>query len=378
MPGYELIGKEEQEAINKIFSESNGVFYRYGFDILRNHIFRVNEFEKNIAEKFNIKYAHATSSGTSALIASLRSLDIGLGDEVITQSHTFIATVEAIVQIGATPVIADIDKSMNMNPDSLSELITDKTKAIIPVHMSGVSCKMDEIKNIIKDDIKIIEDNAQSICGTYKGKYLGTIGDIGIFSFDPGKMLTTGEGGMIVTNNKKIYEKVRAISDHGHAYNQKKPRGEDDILCLGFNYKMNEIQGAIGLEQLKKLDDSVKKHRSNKKILKECLENIDIELREIPNPDGDVGDSVTFLFSDKKKTDKFVNLWKKKGLPTKNLPDAMKWHFALYWNHINFITNKNLSSSKQLLERTVSLPIYYNMDCALYTKNIKNIMKEIL
>ena len=185
MPGFELIGKEEKEAINEIFEKSNGVLYRYGFDDRRNHIFRVKEFEKQIAQKVNSKYGIFVNTGTAAEKLALIGLGVKAGDEVITQSHTFIATVEAILELGAIPVITEVDKSLNMDPVDLQAKISSKTRAIIPVHMVGVAAKMDEIMTIANDhSIPVLEDSAQALGGSYKGKFLGTIADVGIYSTD--------------------------------------------------------------------------------------------------------------------------------------------------------------------------------------------------
>ena len=164
MPGFELIGKEERDAVNEVF-DRGGVLYRYGWDERRQYIYRVDDFEKAFANKFGVKYALGVCSGTAALKAALKALDVKPGDEVITQSHTFIATVEAIIEVGAKPVITEINKTLNMDPEDLRDKITEKTKVIIPVHMSGVAAQMKEILAIANEyNISVREDNAQS-CG---------------------------------------------------------------------------------------------------------------------------------------------------------------------------------------------------------------------
>lgn len=385
IPGFEVIGKEEQEAVNDVF-EKGGVLYRYGWDDKRQRIFRVNDFERAFAEKINAKYSLAVSSGTAALKTVLRALDVGPDDEVITQSHTFIATVEAIVETGATPIITEIDKTLNMDPEDLKKKITKKTKIIIPVHMSGVAAHMDKIMAIAQQNkIKVLEDNAQSPGGTFKGKFLGTIGDVGIFSFDFGKMLTTGEGGMIVTNDVSIFKACREYADHGHELNPNVPRGEDTRTRTGFNYKITELQGAVGLAQLKKLDFVLARHRENKKILMNGLKDLEgIEFRENPDPDGDVGDSLTIFFKDRETTKKFLDKWTLKGFSTKNLPDAINWHFAGTWDHMlnqyGEYKNKNLleefKQSNTLLRKAIAIPIFINMDNS-QIKNIVTTFKEI-
>lgn len=382
MPGFEVIGEEEKRAVDEVF-DTGGVLYRYGFDAKRNGIYRVDRFEERFAEKMGVTYALAVSSGTAALKAALKAMDIGPGDEVITQSHTFIATVEAIVEVGATPVITEIDRSLNMDPSDLSLKITKKTRAVIPVHMMGVSARMGEILKIAKEsDLLVLEDNAQCCGGTYRGKMLGTLGDIGITSFDFGKVLTTGEGGMIYTNHEELFKKAREYSDHGHELNPNVPRGEDTRRIIGFNYKMTEIQGAIGLVQLSKMDSIIQRQVENKKQIKDGISDIkEIEFRDIPNPDGDTGDSVVFFLSNKDLAAKFVKMWTERGFGTKNLPDAINWHFAGTWDHILSVypqySGLNLTEifqqSNALLRRAIAIPIMVNMDGQMIGSIIDNI-----
>ena len=376
MPGYEVIGEEEKKALNEIFDESNGVLYRYGFDKIRNNRYRVSEFEEEVKKVTHARFAHATSSGTSALIASLLALDVKPGDEVITQSHTFIATVEAILAVGATPVIANIDETLNMDPESFEELITENTKVVIPVHMSGCAADLTTIEAIARrNDIKILEDNAQSFGGVIGNNYLGTYGDVGILSFDPGKPITTGEGGMVLTNNEEIYKRVRAISDHGHKYLEGIPRGEDTARCLGYNFKMNELQGAVGLAQIKKLGNILHAQRENKRKILQGISSIpNIEFRKIINPEGDISDSVSFMLKDEKTADEFVKKWTEAGFGTKNLPDALNWHFAGLWFHLDMgLPLDNLEPSYNILKRTVSIPVNVKMDDKKITEIILKI-----
>ena len=198
-----------------------------------------------------VPHSLAVTSGTSALRVALASLGISKGDEVITQSFTFVATVEAIIESRAQPVIAEIDKTLNMNPADL-EKKSQKTKAIIIVHMLGVPAKLKEIKDIAdKNNIPLIEDTAWGCGGFYNDIPLGTYGDIGTFSFDFAKTITTGEGGMVVFKDKELYNKAAAWHDHGHENNPNLPRWEDSRSSSGFNFRMTEMQGAIGIAQLK-------------------------------------------------------------------------------------------------------------------------------
>ena len=200
MPGYELIDKKEKKAINEIF-EKQELFYNGK---------RVKEFENRFSKYIGTKYSVAVSSGTAAIKTALISLGVQRGDEVITQSFTFIATVEAIMDIGAKPIIVNINETLNMCPNELQQKITKKTKAIIPVHMLGVSAQVDKIMKIAKKNkIPIIDDNCEALGAKWGKKRLGYHADICTWSFDNGKTITTGEGGMITTNNKRIYQTCR-------------------------------------------------------------------------------------------------------------------------------------------------------------------------
>lgn len=367
MPGFELIGKEEQAAVNEIFEKSNGVLYRYGLDDRRGKIFRVADFENKLAEKVGAKYCLFVCNGTAALKIALIALGVKPGDEVITQSFTFVATVEAILELGAIPVITEIDQSLNMDPIDLERKISKKTRAIIPVHMAGVAAKMDEINSIAQRyNLPILEDSCQALGATYKGRNLGTIGNAGIYSLDIGKAITTGEGGALVTDNRDIYLKAREYSDHGHEQNQNVPRGEDTRSIWGFNYKVTELQGAIGLAQLKKLDYIIQKQRDNKKYIKDGIKDISgIEFRELPNPDGDASDTLIFFVESREKAHNIAKNLSKNGLGTKNLPDAINWHYAGTWRHIFYnyseFKDKNLEQvwpqSTNYLRRAIALPI---------------------
>ena len=389
MPGVELIGEEERQAVIDIFNKG-GVLYRYGLDDKRQHIFRVDEFEKKLAEKVRAKYALCVCNGTAALKISLLALGVKAGDEVITQSFTFIATVEAILELGAVPVMTEVDKSLNMDPEDLKKKITKKTKAIIPVHMAGVAAKMDEIMAIAKKHkISVLEDSAQAFGGTYQGKHLGTIGQVGIYSTDIGKTITTGEGGIVVTNDKNIYLKTREYSDHGHEQNPKVPRGEDTRSTWGFNYKVTELHGAIGMAQLKKLDFILESQRQNKNRIKRGISDIkNIEFREVHNPQGDVSDTLIFFTESRGKASVFAKKLVEKGLGTKNLPDAINWHYAGTWTHIfddypeykGKDLEKAWPQSTDYLRRAIALPIMVKMDdqrIDFIIQTVRQIAKEI-
>lgn len=379
MPGYELIGIEEKKELNSIF-KNGSILFRHGFEKLRNNSYKVDEFERKFAKKFKSKYSLAVTSGTAALRVALSTLNLKKTDEVITQSFTFVATVEAIVESGAIPICSEIDSTLNMSPESLEKLITKKTKAVILVHMLGSPSYVDKIKQICKNNkIVLIEDTAWGCGGMYKNRFLGTIGDMGTFSFDFAKTITTGEGGMIIFKNKSLYLKAKAWHDHGHENNPKYPRWEDTRTSSGFNFRMNEMQGAVGIAQLKKLDKIVKTQRKNYFLIWEKIKNIKgVNLRTIPKYSYHTADALIFSLPSKKLAINFRKELLLYGISTKILPEAISWHFSKKWKHINQLNNKTanktkLNDSAIILSKCVSLPINFYMN-----KKVPNIVFKAL
>lgn len=233
----------------------------------------VQEFEKLVSSFVKSKYAVAVNSGTAALQAALYALDIKSGDEILLPSFTFVATANAVVSVGAKPVFVDIKKdNYTMDPLDLEKKITKKSKAIIPVHLYGNVAYMDEISEISSShNLHIIEDAAQSMGSSYKGKQTGTFSELGCFSLYAAKVMTSGEGGVIVTSNKKLWEKLLMIRNHGmvHGY---------DTSVLGLNFRLPEINAAIAKVQMKKLPKFLLKRRKNAKILTDLLSGLDLIL----------------------------------------------------------------------------------------------------
>jgi 8-amino-3,8-dideoxy-alpha-D-manno-octulosonate transaminase len=245
MPGFEVFGREEKKEIADVLE--TGILFRYGFDKERKGTYKVAEFERQFADMCGASYSLAVSSGSAALRVAMAALGVSPGDEVITQGFTFIATWEAIIESGATPVFTEVDDTLCMEPADLERKITERTKAIIPVHMIGAQANIKDIMVIAnKHSIPVIEDTAQASGGKLDGRYLGTFGKLGIFSFDPVKTITTGEGGMIITNDKSLYLNCSAFHDHGHKHIPDVERGLDNRRFMGFNFRMMELQGAIG------------------------------------------------------------------------------------------------------------------------------------
>lgn len=222
---------------------------------------KIAEFEKMVTDYVGAKYAVAISNGTSALHAACFAAGIQPGDEVITTPLTFAASSNCVLYCGGTPVFADVDpKTYNIDPEDIRRKITDKTKAIIAVHLAGQPCDMDEIHKIAKEhDLIVIEDGAHALGSVYKGKKIGTLSDMTTFSFHPVKPITTGEGGMIVTDNEEFYQKMMLFRSHGITRDENLMTRNDGSwfyqqLDLGYNYRITDIQCALGCSQMKKLD----------------------------------------------------------------------------------------------------------------------------
>ena len=369
MPGYEVMGNEELKEVQDVFAHG-GVLFRHGFDGLRNNCYKVQQFEKEFAQQMGAKYALAVTSGTAALRVALAALDIGVGDEVITQSFTFVATVEGIIESRATPVCAEIDGTLNLDPDDLRRRITSRTKAVIVVHMLGSPARLSEIAAICREhNLILIEDTAWGCGGNLQGRSLGTWGDVGTFSFDFAKTMTTGEGGMILFRDEAVWKKAAAWHDHGHENNPSVPRWEDTRTSSGFNYRMMELQGAVGLAQLRKLPSIVTSQRANYNLLLQAILGLPgIEIRAIPEGSYGTADALVFLVAENAMAIRCRQELLSVGLTTKILPEAYSWHFAGTWKHMPELMlahTGNLQTafpkSHGILSRAVSIPVGVKM-----------------
>ncbi|OGP67996.1 MAG: aminotransferase [Deltaproteobacteria bacterium RBG_16_44_11] len=343
MAGAELIGKEEIKEVMDVME--TGILMRYGFDKERKGIFKVREFEEAFAKYCGTGYALGVTSGSAALKVALAALDVGPGDEVLVPVFTFLATYEAVMEVGAIPVMVDIDDTLNLDPQEIEKKKTPYTKAVIPVHMCGSAANIDKIMEVArKNKLLVLEDNAQGCGASFKGKKLGSFGDMGSFSFDYVKTVTTGEGGMVITNNLDLYHRAEWYHDHGHDHNPKVSRALEGRTILGFNYRMNELQGALGLAQLRKLDYIVAEQKKNKKVIKDALAQIPgVKFRNLPDPEGDSATFLAFNLPDENQAQKFQNLLSAEGVDTvcykRNL-----WHYVPNWEH--FLAHSTANSKK--------------------------------
>jgi dTDP-4-amino-4,6-dideoxygalactose transaminase len=330
MAGAELIGREELAEIQELFSREKVNLYRYG-----GGNYKAREFEEKFAAWIGVKYAHAVSSGTAAIHCALAGAGIGPGDEVITTAWTFIAPVEAISALGAVPVPVELDETYHLDPLEVEKAITPATKAVVAIPM-WASPKMDELSEICKKHgLILIEDAAQALGASYKGRKLGTFGSVASFSFDAGKTLHTGEGGIIVTNDKDIYDRAAEFSDHGHMHLPGLPRGKDPRRSKGLNLRLSEVTAAIGLAQLAKIETILSTSKENKRKIKDAIRHLDnIILRPFSDEEGSQGDTLIFRVKNREAALQFEAHLTEHGFGTKILPEALDWHFAGVWGHL--------------------------------------------
>ena len=305
----------------------------------------VKDFEKSLAKYHGVKYCVSTSSCTTALHLAIKSLNLKSGDEIICPSLTFIAPANMILLSGAKLVLVDIDEeTLTIDPKKIEKKITKKTKAILVVHQFGHSAHMDEIKKISKKNkLKIIEDNAESLGGSYKKKKLGSIGDVTTLSFYANKIITTGEGGAVLTNSKKIANRCSILRDHGMS---KKKRYKH--LDLGFNYRLTNLQAAVGISQLKNLKRILEK-RNLQRIFyeKNLINNDNFHLRKFNSWTTPIHWLFTIFLKDKKKRNQLINFLKNNKIDVRPMifPVNEALHMKKIFKSENFPISKKMSYS---------------------------------
>lgn len=347
MPGFELFGAEERKEVNDVLE--TGILMRYGFDGPRKGIWKAKELEKAIQETFGCKYAQLTSSGTAALSTAFAALGVGTGDEVIMPSFTFVASFEAVLSVGAIPVLVDVDDTLTLDPAAVKAAITPKTKCIMPVHMCGSMADLDALMTIANEHgILLLEDACQSIGGTYKGKALGTIGHAGTFSFDFVKMITCAEGGVVMTNDEAVYIKSDGYTDHGHDH-LGVDRGADLHPFIGYNYRISELHAAVGLAQIRKLPQFLALQRGNHAALKAHLEQIPgIQFRRVPEGGEDSCSFISWFLPTAEQTQAAVEEMRNQGILAGNFYwYNNNWHYIRKWDHLKNAAVLNRLSAEQ-------------------------------
>lgn len=355
-PGAMAMNKlEEKAAVDLIRSKRLFRYYGPG-----NTLSKTLEFEKTFADKVGVKYARAVSSGTAALICALVGAGVGPGDEVIVPAFTWISSATAAIMLGAIPVIAEIDNSLTFDLTDLRQKITKHTRVILPVHMCGASADMTGILKIAKEhNIIVLEDVAQAIGGTYYGKHLGSIGDIGAFSFQFNKIITTGEGGMVTTNDRSKWLRVSAYHDPISLSMGRDISSEEVPQFPGQNYRASEFIGAIGLVQLGKLDILIKIMRDRKARIMAGLGSMHgLELRRLHDANGDTATNIVFFLPTRAKAKEFSKILSAENVRSRVLydSDVLDYHIYANWHQIlqkTTMTSMNFPWSKSFYKGKV-------------------------
>ncbi len=369
MPGFEMFGALERAEVEEVLD--SGVLMRYGFDGMRKGHWKAKELEQALASRMQTYYAQTVSSGTAALTVALASAEIGAGDEVIIPTFTFVASFEAVLALGAIPVLVNIDDTLTLDPKAVEKAITKRTKAIMPVHMCGSMADLRALKELSdKHQLLLIEDACQAIGGSYEGKPLGSYGDIGCFSFDFVKTITCGEGGGLITNNKDFYTHADHYSDHGHDHIGN-DRGAEKHPFLGYNYRISELHAAVGLAQIKRLDDFLAIQEKHYNVLLASIENLEgISLRRVPEGGVQNFSFLNFFLPTEKQARNAQKELVAAGVDACFYWFDNNWHYHTKWEHLKKLkslgplseevkkgmdcNNKKFADSDHWMGRTVS------------------------
>ena len=335
-PGGLEIGEDEKKEVMEVL-DNKYLFRYYGPSDMPS---KVRAFENAFKEKMGSPYALATSSCTGALISSLVACGVGPGDEVLVTGYTFFASCASIVAAKAMPVICEVDETLTIDPVDMEKKITPATKAIVAVHMRGVPCNMDAVMEIAKKhNLKVIEDCAQAVGATYKGKYVGTFGDCGCFSFQYHKTITAGEGGMILCKDARIYDRCCSYHDTAACWRPDRfaeQRFDGELFC-GSNFRMSELAGAVMCAQLRKLDGLNALMRDHqKRIINQIKDTKGIKVRPCNDPEGDTGICLMFYLDAPEKVGPFCEALQAEGVNAagvfnSGIPD---WHIYAHWKHV--------------------------------------------
>ncbi len=333
MPGFELFGNLERKEVNDVLE--TGVLMRYGFDGARQGHWKAKALEAELQNQLGAKYVQVVNSGTSAVTVALAIAGVGAGDEVILPAFTFVASFEAVLMLGATPILVDVDDTLTLDIDAVKAAITAKTKVVMPVHMCGSMANLDALQGLCKSHaLLLVEDACQAIGATYKGKHLGTYGDIGCLSFDFVKTITCGEGGAVLTNNAAYAQLADHFSDHGHDH-LGNDRGAEAHPFLGYNFRISELNAAVGLAQARRLPEFINIQKKHYDILREALSAIpQVQFRAVPEGGEESYAFLNFFLPDLETARRASKMLKETGIDGCFHYFDNNWHYVRRWQHL--------------------------------------------
>lgn len=333
-PGGNQLDAREEQAVVEVVRRKR-LFRYYGPGDTAS---QVDALEKAFAAKMGASYALAVTSGTAALICALQGIGVGPGDEVIVPAYTWISTAAAVLAVGAIPVVAEVDTSLTLDPADLPERLSPYTRAIIPVHMRGVPCQMDALLAFAQQHgLKVVEDVAQANGASYRGRPLGTFADAGCFSLQFNKIITAGEGGLVITNDAQVWKRALMFHDVIGGLRNEFPR--EDMLW-GINFRMPELLAAVAVVQLERLDGLLDAMRSYKQILQTAIQPLaaekGLQLQTVPDPQGDAGIAFIFFAHDAGQAMQMVKAISAENVPAYTLydPQEVDYHVYTHWTPI--------------------------------------------
>lgn len=365
------ISWDEREMLNAVESIGRGSYWAKGPF--------VDQFERRLEEYFGVEHALVVNSGTTGLVAVLRACGIGPGDEVVVPSFTFIATANAVRLVGAEPVFADIEPdTYGLDPESVRNQVTDRTEAIVPVHLYGGPCRIDDLRAIgDEEDLVVVEDAAEAFGSTYDGDYVGTFGDAGVLSFCQNKVVVTGEGGAVITDDDDIAADVRLYRSHGRSPGDYFENvGSGEYVALGTNNRMSDLTAAIGCAQIEKASGLIDSRRSIARYMNEQLEPLNSV--RVPQPT-ERGTHVYQLYTI--RLDEWVDRDAViETLETHDISSKIYWDTPVHETHYYRQTDREypeLQTTGSVADTVLSLPIYPDLRSEQADRIVDAIVKSI-
>jgi 8-amino-3,8-dideoxy-alpha-D-manno-octulosonate transaminase len=397
MPGMEVFGAEERKEVMDVLE--TGALFRYGHEHIRKGMWKAAEFEAEVRKKTGAGFAHAVSSGSTAVTSIMAAAGVGHGDEVIVPPYTFVAPIEAVFLAGALPVFAEIDETLCLSAKGIEAAITPNTKAVLLVHMCGAAADIEGIMKVCeKHQLTLLEDCGQAMGASYGGKSVGLFGVAGAFSFDYFKIATCGEGGVTITDSEEIYKNIDYVADHGHTHIGSN-RGMEDHHVMGSNFRIGELNAAVGLAQMRKLPQILAQNRKNKKYIKDRLGEIEgLAFRKLPDEAGDSATFLNFFVPTKAQAGKLFEQFSADGVGGIANWYTNMYHFINQWDHIKEMkfpsklaihdlgapqdyANLSLPKSEEVISRLVCIGIsctWQEDQLAEYTDKIMASMRKVL